>query len=415
MMCLFGKFKIERAACVLILMSVLVGLLPATAAAVQSVTFGWEPSADPSVAGYNIYYGTVSQVYASKVAVGNMTTATISNLVEGQTYYFAATTYDVLNQESVFSDEISYTVPLPVTNPPPVITQIPVTMTGIAGQSVTSKVMATGEGPLIYSLGPDAPAGAVINPNTGLFVWSPAISQASTTNVITVMVTDSGTPQQSTTQTFTVIVQDYIHVSIASAVVATNSAGGLALAVYASTSITNLQFVLDYPPDRLTNFFIAGTNSLVGAASAAPIAQGQILITVTTGAGQTMLGAQTLGTIGFQSIAASKTEYAYLGTEQAQAGKADGTLANQVTADQARVTVVGQDSMIEAQLAGGVRSLIVYGPTGAGYQIESCNALGGSGGWVGVMNPITMTNLSQTILLPPDTNSATFYRTRKTQ
>ena len=81
-----------------------------------------------------------------------MTAATISGLVEGQTYYFAATTYDVLNRESVFSDEIAYTVPLPVTNPPPVITQMPTTIRGSVGQTMTCSISATGDGPLVYTL-----------------------------------------------------------------------------------------------------------------------------------------------------------------------------------------------------------------------------------------------------------------------
>ena len=86
----------------------------------------------------------------------------------------------------------------------------------------------------------------------------------------------------STTQNFTVIVQDYIHISIGSTVVATNSAGVVPLAVYASTpSRTSLQFTLDYPPDLLTNVFISSTNSSVGVATATPVGAGQILITLT--------------------------------------------------------------------------------------------------------------------------------------
>src|SRR6266850_6175762 len=101
MMCQLKNLKIKRTTLVLFLLSGLAILLPTSASADQSVTFGWEPSTDPSVVGYSIYYGTVSQVYANKVSVGNMTVATISELVEGTTYYFAATTYDVLNQESI--------------------------------------------------------------------------------------------------------------------------------------------------------------------------------------------------------------------------------------------------------------------------------------------------------------------------
>lgn len=116
------KFKIRHGFLVLILFGGLAVFSETPVQADQSVTFGWEPSTDPNVAGYNIYYGTASHVYGHKVSVGNVSTATISGLVGGTTYYFAATTYDVLNQESVLSDEISYSVPAANTNQPPTIT-----------------------------------------------------------------------------------------------------------------------------------------------------------------------------------------------------------------------------------------------------------------------------------------------------
>jgi hypothetical protein len=150
MMCQLKKIGIKRTALVLLLLSGLGIILPLSALATQSVTFGWEASTDNSVVGYNIYYGTTSHVYTSKVSVGNVTTATISGLVEGTTYYFAATTYDALNQESDFSDEISYTVPDAPTNQPPTITGMLTTNTAIAGQNVTFNITATGTGPLTY-------------------------------------------------------------------------------------------------------------------------------------------------------------------------------------------------------------------------------------------------------------------------
>ena len=83
MICPFKRFAIQRAVLAFVLLSGLAILLPVSAPATQSVTFGWEPSADTNVVGYNIYYGTASHVYPSKVSFGSVTTATISGLVEG--------------------------------------------------------------------------------------------------------------------------------------------------------------------------------------------------------------------------------------------------------------------------------------------------------------------------------------------
>jgi hypothetical protein len=82
--------------------------------AAQSVILTWNPSTDPAVAGYRIYYGTASHDYTNTVVVGNVTTATISGLTAGTTYFFAATTYDSTGDESAFSNEASFAVPASV-------------------------------------------------------------------------------------------------------------------------------------------------------------------------------------------------------------------------------------------------------------------------------------------------------------
>lgn len=77
----------------------------------QGVTLVWSPSLDAKVTGYNIYYGTASGTYTNMTNVGNVTNATISGLVIGATYYFAATSYYADGSQSGFSTESSYVVP----------------------------------------------------------------------------------------------------------------------------------------------------------------------------------------------------------------------------------------------------------------------------------------------------------------
>jgi hypothetical protein len=75
------------------------------------------------------------------------------------------------------------------------------------GQTLSFQASATdGDQPsqtLIFDLA-DEPPGAVINPTSGLFNWTPTAAPA--TNTMRVIVTDNGTPNLSATQTFTVIV-----------------------------------------------------------------------------------------------------------------------------------------------------------------------------------------------------------------
>jgi len=73
------------------------------------VSLGWTASPSQAVNNYTIYVGTAPGVYNSKVAVGNVTSGTISNLARGFTYYFNVTASDTNGLESVFSNEVLWT------------------------------------------------------------------------------------------------------------------------------------------------------------------------------------------------------------------------------------------------------------------------------------------------------------------
>ncbi|MCX2983457.1 hypothetical protein EYC98_21590, partial [Halieaceae bacterium IMCC14734] len=61
---------------------------------------------------------------------------------------------------------------------------------------------------LTYSLDDDAPAGAAIDPQTGVFSWTPTEAQGPGSYDITVRVTDDGAPALDDTRTFTITVTE---------------------------------------------------------------------------------------------------------------------------------------------------------------------------------------------------------------
>jgi hypothetical protein len=81
---------------------------------VPSVGLAWDSSTDPTVGSYNLYQGSASGSYTNVVSTGLSPTPTVSltNLVRGVTYFFAATCVATNGLESVYSTEVSYTVPM---------------------------------------------------------------------------------------------------------------------------------------------------------------------------------------------------------------------------------------------------------------------------------------------------------------
>jgi VCBS repeat-containing protein len=125
--------------------------LSAHASFAADVTLAWDPSPDAGVASYRLHYGTASGAYTSVTNAGAATTITVRGLVEGTTYYFGATAVGTNQLESDFSNEISYTVPLPQNTAP--------TLTVITNQTINEDGIA---GPITFTVGDqETPVGAL--------------------------------------------------------------------------------------------------------------------------------------------------------------------------------------------------------------------------------------------------------------
>ena len=89
----------------------------ATSAQAAQVQLAWDAPVQangtpvPNLAGYRLSYGSQSGQYQTMIPVGLTTTYTVTNLSEGQTYYFAVKDYDSNGVESAFSNEVSVTIP----------------------------------------------------------------------------------------------------------------------------------------------------------------------------------------------------------------------------------------------------------------------------------------------------------------
>jgi hypothetical protein len=167
------------------------------------VTLIWDPVTHPDLAGYKIYYGNFSRNYVVSTDVGNQTSWTISDLIDTEPYYFAATAYDIYGNESDYSNEVSYSS----VNNSPVLNPIGTKAT-VEGQLLDFAVSATdpdGDA-MSYSVS-YLPPGAAFDSANCTFSWKPAIGDLGDYSVL-FTVTDAGQPPLSSSETATIIVGD---------------------------------------------------------------------------------------------------------------------------------------------------------------------------------------------------------------
>jgi len=177
----------------------------------------WDPSPDAQVVGYRVYFGVASGSYTNSANVGAVTNATITGLVVGTTYFFAATAYNAAGDESVFSNEINYTPAAPANQAPTLNAIANVTINEGAGlQTVNLSGISSGGSNEVQTLTVTAsssnpalipnPAVNYTSPNsTGTLAFTP-VALAFGSATITVQVNDGAASNNIVTRTFSVTV-----------------------------------------------------------------------------------------------------------------------------------------------------------------------------------------------------------------
>jgi glucuronoarabinoxylan endo-1,4-beta-xylanase len=170
----------------------------------------YKDSASPAFAIVAINTNTATDIIET-ITLTNFTAATVTPWVTSGTLSLAP-------QSAVNLTNSSFSYVLPAMsvvtfvgqgNTPPTISSVPdqtvnpgvtLLVTNTAGDSdLPAETLTFGPGNTL-------PANATINPTNGVFTWRPLVSQANTTNVIQIEVTDSGQPNLSATNLFRVFV-----------------------------------------------------------------------------------------------------------------------------------------------------------------------------------------------------------------
>ncbi|MCK9294853.1 MAG: Ig-like domain-containing protein [Desulfobulbaceae bacterium] len=179
----------------------------------QEASFSWSPNPETNLAGYKIHYGTASSQYDHTVDMGNpasingVVAGTVSGLVEGTTYYFAATAYDTDGFESDFSQEVIWTAPSVPVEPAPL--PIAQDMSLALNEDTPGTGQLPGQSPdnlpLTYQIVTNGTNGtaSISSAATGNFSYQPK-AEVNGIDTFTYRVTDANGASEAATVTITI-------------------------------------------------------------------------------------------------------------------------------------------------------------------------------------------------------------------
>jgi hypothetical protein len=402
-----GRFSVTSVA-------MLCAVLCGTARAEQNVSLAWTPSVDTNVVGYYLYFGTNSSSLSSRVDVGAATMATITGLTgRSVNYYFAASSYNSARMESVqtspvlFTTSSSYSPALaPVASVAGNVNSVLVLTNGATDQNSPTPSLS-------FSLA-GGPSKMLINTNSGMLMWRPHLTDGGTTNSVTVQVTDNSTGLYDT-QSFNVVVSNAVQVSLSNVVVALGNTGVSIVTVAASTPLTSLSFVLDAPSNRVSNVVVTSLIPGVATVTQQPAGAAHSTVTITALSGQVLSGTQAVAQVSFVATAGLISAFSVGSVTPGSATAANGQTVPKGFGVNGQLVLVGAQPLCAPMyLSNGTPCLILYGPAGNTFQVQSSTNMTSSSGWTPYVTSGTLTaSLTQIFTNVPASAVPKYYRILK--
>ena len=306
-------------------------------------------------------------------------------------------------------------------NTPPVLAPIPNFIVSEDKLLVVTNTASDSDFPpqtLSFSLGTGAPTNATIDSVTGIFQWRPTQSQGGTTNTITVIVTDNGTPNLSVSRNFTVIVlktlPDFV-LSFGTTNLMIGATSAVRISVSSGLDVTNVAFTLTVPSLRLTNFALQPLVPTLSSAVLQPLGSNASQVTLTAVAGDTLQGSGALAQLSFTADTNEHSTIIPLMATNLLGFRTAGTALTNGLAYGGRVFLIGREPLLDATLtADGSHRIRVYGRPGSIYQVQVRTNLASAGDWIGVAN-LTLNSQFADVTNLNTSVAAVFYRVWETQ
>jgi hypothetical protein len=354
----------------------------------RDVTLVWDPNPPQDLVRGYLVYEHVDGAYKRRTAVAT-NRAVLPDVAPGPHCYVVTATNDW--GESDLSNEACTEIQIDVPLDDPVPRPVPDLTLDVGDLVVLTNWMdnvADPTRPFLYDFCGANPIQASVNPTNGVFMWRADARYASTTNSVSVCITDPVSGQIYVNQ-FKIMVHDYVEIWPEPGVFRNQESASSGLRVRATAPIQDIQFAMEAPPDRMTNVIFRGFPQTTCLSAFQQVAPGKWMVRW-EGCGPSLPeGEFPLAQFVFK-VNGGRSAFLPVRLSEITAHRSDGTEFPKTKGLSGRLTVIGTEPLLEISTLGNRAGLLMlYGKPGALYVIEA----NGNGGDPWAWEPLWMTTL----------------------
>jgi hypothetical protein len=198
-------------------------------------------------------------------------------------------------------------------------------------------------------------------------------------------------------------------ISVGAGVMLAGSGATVPITLNSQSELVSLSFVLNLPSNVFTAISVQAATAALSAASLSVLSSNAIQLSFTAASGQNLKGSQQIANLNLTSASNQSSAFVPLLPQAPQGANAGLGVANVFFVQPGRAVIIGPQPLLDMQLVGGGRDLVLYGNPGQSYQIQSETNLAPPVGWLDFLR-VPMTNLSQVIPNLDPTPVAVFFR-----
>jgi hypothetical protein len=181
-------------------------------------------------------------------------------------------------------------------------------------------------------------------------------------------------------------------VNIGSVPVRAGTSASVPISVGSAAGLINLSFTVILPTNLLTSLSVQAVAPALKSATLVPLSSNQMQLSFATTPGLNLLGNQQIAQLNFSTPSNDPSAFVEVLPQSVRGTNTNPSLQNSFASGPGRIVIVGPQPLLETQLQGASRNLVLYGIPYDSYQIQYLTSLGSLSKWSDLVR-VPMTNL----------------------